>query len=59
MVLVAERHSTICTGGISNIVQMFANKNVTLHNVHFGFNVFLNMPLYPPLLLIVSDTGPF
>ena len=28
--LVAVKHSTICTGGISNIVQIFANKNVTL-----------------------------
>ena len=30
VVLVAVRSSTTCTGGISNIVQIFANKNVTL-----------------------------
>ena len=50
--LVAERRSTTCTGGISNIVQIFANKNVTLLKImtrqiklenDWTVNVFMNI----------------
>ena len=52
VVLVAVRRSTICTGGISNIVQIFANKNVTLLKImtrqiklenDWTVNVFMNI----------------